>query len=141
MRFAALAALAGLSACASIPFVGETPVRTACDEPPITLYFEPDNENLPATAGPLIRHAKDAVDRCAAQGGRLRRITVIAFPDRGDEGEAAQRAALSRAESVVAALVDAGLPPERVVALDFRRAEADPSRIMRRNAEISFDME
>lgn len=137
-----LAALALCAGCTSLPFVGAgAPNRPACSEPPIVIYFTPESDAVPQAAAPLIAHAREAVAQCRAQGGTLRRVVVRAYPDAGETGPEADRAALARAEAVVAALVEAGLPGERVVAVDYRRGEhADPTHIMRRHADISFDM-
>ena len=142
MRAIAVLGLLALSACANIPLIGDGAPRPECEEPVITVYFEPGRDALPDTAAPLIRHAKEAVDQCRAQGGRLHRVVVTAFPDAETEGADADRAALGRAEAVVAALVEAGLPPSKVVAVDYRRAaEDDVTHVMRRHADISLRME
>lgn len=142
VRLFMLVCAALCAGCASLPFVGgETPNRPACAEPAIAIYFAPESDALPEAARPLIAHAHEAVTQCRAQGGTLRRVVVRAYPDAGETGPEADRAALARAQTVVDALVAAGLPGERVVALDYRRGEhADPTHIMRRHADITIDM-
>lgn len=132
-----------IAGCASLPILGGADApHPACAVEPITVYFDPDSGVLPVSAQTLVRRAADAVDACEAEGGALNRIEVVAYPDRDATGAEADAEALRRAESVVLALVEAGLPPEKVVGLDYRQAgEHDATHIMRRHADIRLNMD
>lgn len=139
-RFAGLSAFLLLAGCSSIPFMDGGAPRTACADAEFTIYFTPDSEALPETAAPILQQTHAAVEACRAQGGRLVRAGIHAYPDRGETGAAADRAALARAETVVAALVEAGLPGDRVVAFNHNTTADDPNQVMRRRADIRLEM-
>lgn len=141
LHFAAGAGLLALAACSSVAIPGLSPPdRPACQTADFSIYFAPDSATLPEEAAPIIRQALSALEACRAQGGDLVRATVRAYPDEAQTGSEAERAALARASAVVGALRDAGLTQDQVVALDHRTPDNDITAIMRRQAQIRFEM-
>ncbi|MGE0045769.1 MAG: hypothetical protein AB7J28_02630 [Hyphomonadaceae bacterium] len=143
LQSAALGALILLGGCSSLPFAGgeEAPARPACAAQSVTVYFQPDSEALPATAQPIVRQAVEIVEACRAQGGDLVMATIHAFPDEGETGEQAERAAVSRAETVLRGLIEAGMPADRVRGIYAPNApENAPDQVMRRRADIALEM-
>jgi outer membrane protein OmpA-like peptidoglycan-associated protein len=131
---ATIALSAALGACAwrqQGEDLGPSP-RPECATSTSTLYFEQTADELTATSAPIIREVTERVAACSAAGGELRRIVVIAYPDRGAGRREARAAVRARADAVREALIAAGAPADRIEI----GQRPDGTQIMQRRAEV-----
>lgn len=140
----AFCAVMALSGCAAMPWSGPSAAEraAACATTTFSVYFEPESAALSPDAQAIIRQGVAPVAACEDAGGELVRATVRAYPDEAMlDGAEATRLVYARTEAVVAALVSAGLSPTQVVGFDHRSAPTAVMSIMRRQAEVTLEMQ
>lgn len=111
--------------------LGPSP-RAACAPSTSILYFEHTDDVLTAASAPIIRETAERIAACGAAGGELRRVVVVAYPDRDAERPEARASVRARANAVREALIGAGIPAARIE-ISQRR---DDTQIMQRRAEV-----
>ncbi|WP_374469193.1 OmpA family protein [Phenylobacterium sp.] len=107
-RTAAVAALvAGLSACATVERARDRIVRAPdrCTDRTVQIYFEPGVAEVTPEGRAVIRQAADD-----ARGCEVRRVEVMGLADAAGAPAANLELSKRRAQSVTAALANAGLP-------------------------------
>jgi outer membrane protein OmpA-like peptidoglycan-associated protein len=142
MKLKIIAAISGAlmaSACSTMPMMGATS-RPECASKSYTIYYSYMEDDLRASAGPVIHNIAEYVSACERAGGKLRGVTVVGFPNRTDDSAGGDKTAHARGQAVLEALVAAGLPANQIKLADHRLGEDDVNQPMRRRAEIELKM-
>ncbi|MET0183298.1 MAG: hypothetical protein ABW199_10465 [Caulobacterales bacterium] len=132
-------ALAAMSASCATRTEPSADRAAACGSSSERVYFNDDSEDLPPDAQPILLHVVRSIDQCRAAGGELDRVSIVAFPDRGETGDSADQLADARAVKVKDAITVAGAPANKIEIIDFRARREDPDRVMRRHATIRVE--
>lgn len=103
-----LAALVGLSACATVRNARDRIVRApaVCQDVRIPIYFEPDAAELTPEGRRVISMQAGEARRC-----KVERVLVMGLADAAGDPAANLELSKARAASVTDALIKAGLPP------------------------------
>ena len=88
----------------------------------------------------MIQLITEQVAACQKAGGELQSVSIVGFPNRTDISAGGDATAAARGQAVLAALVGAGLPAEKIKLVDHRLEAEDVNQPMRRRAEISVEM-
>ena len=103
-----LAALVGLSACATVRSARDRIVRTpaSCQDVSIPIYFEPDRAQLTPEGRRVIATEAARAKRC-----KVEVVKVVGLADATGDPAANLELSKARAASVADALMKTGLPP------------------------------
>jgi outer membrane protein OmpA-like peptidoglycan-associated protein len=141
-KFAVLAALCALGACASTPPPPPTerPVveATACPDLAVTIYFDPTATTVPASADPVMATVSETIARCKARFSPVKRVEIAGHANRGADGATADSSAAARAQSVRTKIVDLGVRPGRVKIVAHDAIDDDPDQPLRRHADVKI---
>jgi hypothetical protein len=135
--FAAAGAIMA-SSCATMP--GMSAARPQCAPKSYTIYYNYLEDDLRASAAPIIRSVAEQVASCETSGGKLNRVTIIGFPNRTENSAGGDKTAAARGQAVLEALVAAGLPVQKIKLANYRTQPSDLNEPMRRRAEIALKM-
>lgn len=135
---AALGCMGAASACAGLPTVASA--RPECASKSYTIYYSYQEDDLRASAAPIISSIADQVAACRRAGGKLRGATITGFPNRADNSAGGDATAHARGQAVREALVAAGLPNNQIRLANYRQEPSDLNQPMRRRAEIALKM-
>lgn len=138
---AAIAAAFVLSACAAMqqtaaPARGPSP-RAECAPASATLYFDPDSAAILGISTPILQEIAGKIAACRTAGGELVRVAITAYPDAEGNRRQQDSQLRARARSVTEALVQAGVPGDKITTTRARPADA---QLMQRRAEIAVEM-
>lgn len=142
MKLKIVAAVAGAmmaSSCAALSGTGVA-ARPECASKSYTIYYSYQEDDLRASAAPIIRSVTEQVASCENAGGKLNRVTIVGFPNRAENSPGGDRTAAARGRAVLEALVAAGLPAQKIKLANYRVQAPDVNEPMRRRAEISLRM-
>jgi hypothetical protein len=128
-----------VSSCATMPMMGATK-RPECAAKSYTIYYSYQEDDLRASAAPIIASVADQVAACEKSGGKLQRLTIIGFPNRTENSAAGDETATARGQAVLNALAAAGLPVRQIKLANYRKQPDDLNEPMRRRAEIVLKM-
>lgn len=128
-----------ISSCATMPMMGGAN-RPECAAKSYTIYYSYQEDDLRASAAPIIRAVAEQVAACEKSGGKLQRLTIIGFPNRTENSVAGDETAVARGQAVLEALVAAGLPGRQIRLANYRKQPDDLNEPMRRRAEIALKM-
>ncbi len=134
-----LAAPFTTTACASLPLFA-SPARPECESKSHVIYYGYQEDDLRASTEPMIQLIAEQVAACQKAGGELQRVSIVGFPNRTDNSVGGDATAAARGQAVLAALVGAGIPAEKVSLVDHRLEAEDINQPMRRRAEIAVEM-
>jgi outer membrane protein OmpA-like peptidoglycan-associated protein len=127
------------SACTTIPLMAG-PARPDCAAKSYTIYYNYHEDDLRASAAPIIASIADQVSACEKSGGKLQRATIIGFPNRADNSAGGDQTAVERGQAVREALVAAGVAESQIRLANYRSEPNDLNQPMRRRAEIALRM-
>jgi outer membrane protein OmpA-like peptidoglycan-associated protein len=127
------------SACSTMPMLGAT-ARPECAAKSYTIYYSYLEDDLRASAAPIITSIADQIGACQRSGGKLRSVTIIGFPNRADNSVGGDQTAHQRGQAVREALVTAGVPDKQIKLANYRSEPSDLNQPMRRRAEIALKM-
>jgi outer membrane protein OmpA-like peptidoglycan-associated protein len=141
LKIIALVAAAAMmaSACTTMPTLGAA-ARPECAAKSYTIYYSYHEDDLRASAAPIIGSIADQVAACQKAGGKLQRVTIIGFPGRAVDSPRGDQTAFARGQAVQEALISAGLPAKQIKLANYRSEPDDASQPMRRRAEITLKM-
>ena len=127
------------TACSSLPLFA-SPARPECEAQNHVIYYGYEEDDLRASTEPMIQLITEQVAACQKAGGELKSVSIVGFPNRTDISAGGDATAAARGQAVLAALVGAGLPAEKIKLVDHRLEAEDVNQPMRRRAEISVEM-
>ena len=117
-----------------------SPARPDCAAKSYTIYYSYQEDDLRASAEPIIRSIADQVGACQKAGGKLQRVTISGFPNRADNSAGGDVTAHARGQAVLEALIAVGLPKDQIKLANYRLKPNDLNQPMRRRAEIALKM-
>jgi outer membrane protein OmpA-like peptidoglycan-associated protein len=142
MKLKIIAAVAGTmmaSSCATMPALRSN-ARPEFASKSYTIYYSFHEDDLRASAAPIISSVADQVVMCQNAGGKLKSVTIIGFPNRTDNSAGGDQTATARGQAVRDALITAGLPAKQIKLANYRAEPNDLDQPMRRRAEIALKM-
>lgn len=142
MNLKIIAAMAGVlvaSACSTMPSLSAVS-RPECAARSYTIYYSYHEDDLRASAAPIISSIANQVAACEKSGGKLTHVTIIGFPNKTDNSAGGDKTAYERGRAVFDALVAAGLPAKQIKLANYRTEPNDLNQPMRRRAEIALKM-
>ena len=116
------------------------PARPDCAAKSYTIYYSYHEDDLRASAAPIIASIAEQVSACEKSGGKLQRATIIGFPNKADNSTGGDQTAVARGQAVREALVSAGVPDKQIKLANYRAEPGDLNEPMRRRAEIALKM-
>jgi outer membrane protein OmpA-like peptidoglycan-associated protein len=114
--------------------------RPECASKSYTIYYNYHEDDLRASAAPIISSIADQVVLCQNAGGKLRNVTIIGFPGKSVNSARGDQTAMARGQAVRDALVTSGLPANKIKLANYREEPSDLDQPMRRRAEIALKM-
>jgi outer membrane protein OmpA-like peptidoglycan-associated protein len=142
MKLKIIAAIAGTmmaSGCMTMPTMMSN-ARPECASKSYTIYYSYHEDDLRASAAPIITSIADQIGACQKAGGKLKSVTIIGFPNRTDNSAGGDQTAAARGQAVREALITAGLPAKQIKLANYRLEPDDLNQPMRRRAEIALKM-
>jgi len=136
---AATVTLLTSGACTSLPMFGSQP-HPECRSQSHIIYYNYQEDDLRASADPIIELIAGEVEACRLAGGELESVSITGFPNRAENSASGDATAVARGQAVLAALVAAGLPSDKIQLSDYREGAEDINQSMRRRAEIAVRM-
>jgi hypothetical protein len=121
---------------AAQPVVASPPSpRAECAPAQVTLYFSEQVASDEPVVTPLLNDFMDRIRACEGAGGELRSITIATTADSGQSAREARAQIERRHERVSAALVNLGVPADKITG-----ATAEAGAVMGRRADITADL-
>jgi outer membrane protein OmpA-like peptidoglycan-associated protein len=139
ISLATIAACLATMGCANWP-MSASPVRPECQTQNHAIYYNFKEDDLRASADPIVRLITQQIAVCQQAGGELESVSIVGFPNRTDNSVGGDATATARGQAVLDALVAAGLPPEKIRLESYRLEPDDIDQPMRRRAEITVEM-
>jgi outer membrane protein OmpA-like peptidoglycan-associated protein len=142
MKIKTTFALGGLlmtTACTSLPVFGAS-ARSECQSSSHIIYYNLEEDDIRASANPIIQLIAHEVEMCRKAGGGLQRVSIVGFPNRADNSDSGDATAAARGQAVLGALIASGIPNEKIAMSSYRLEKEDINQPMRRRAEIEVEM-
>jgi hypothetical protein len=112
--------------------------RPECANANVTLYFTETVASDEPVVTPLLNDFMSQIRACQSAGGELRNVTIVTAADAGQSPSDARAQIQRRQDRVRAALVNIGVPADKIV--NGSASQSAEGAVMSRRAEITADL-